>query len=90
MAKDVNNRKTIYSELVKINELLENEGEAFDWLKKYSTLSDSLSGVRMKETVGSLEARYSNSEIKDRLPHSKAKNLKKNWKLIKTANMFGF
>ena len=77
MAKDVNNRKTIYSELVKITELLENKDEAFDWLKKYSTLSDSLSGVRMKETVSSLEARYSNSENQKQIATLKSEKSEK-------------
>lgn len=62
LMKDVNNKKTIYGELVKINELLDNKSEAFGWLKKYSTLSDSLSNVRMNETVTGLEAKYANSE----------------------------
>ncbi|WP_296150670.1 sensor histidine kinase [uncultured Flavobacterium sp.] len=62
LVKDANNKKTIYSELAKINELLGNKGEAFSWLKQYSTLSDSLSGIRLHETVTGLEAKYANSE----------------------------
>lgn len=60
--KDVNNKKTIYNELVKINELLHDKQEAFIWLKKYSTLSDSISNARLKETITELEVQYKNAE----------------------------
>jgi len=71
LGKDINNKKTIYNELVKINELLNNKGEAFDWLKKYSTLSDSLSGARLQESLTTLEAKYANSENQKQIANLK-------------------
>lgn len=62
ITKDANNSKTIYAELMKINELIGDKDAAYQWLKKYSTLSDSLSGVRLQETVSTLEAKYRNAE----------------------------
>lgn len=60
ITKDVNNKKTVYNELVKVNELLGDKEAAFLWLKKYSVLHDSLSAARLKETVTELEAQYQN------------------------------
>ncbi|MEO8254075.1 MAG: sensor histidine kinase [Flavobacterium sp.] len=74
--KDVNNRKTMYNQLVSINELMNNKEEAYLWLQKYSTLSDSISAANLAETVRTLESKFHNRENKiniEKLNNEKAK-----------------
>jgi len=84
--KDVNNRKTIYAQLVSINELMANKEEAYKWLKKYSALSDSLSDIRLKETVSTLEAKYQNSENRNQIVQLKTQKVQQDIEVTEQRN----
>jgi len=84
--KDVNNRKTIFAQLVNINELMADNGEAYKWLKKYSALSDSLSDIRLKETVSTLEAKYQNSENRNQIVQLKTQKVQQDIEVIEQRN----
>lgn len=62
VTKDAYNRKTIYQQLVRINELMKNDKEALKWSKLYSKLSDSINDSKMKLEVSRLETQYQTSE----------------------------
>ena len=84
--KDVNNRKTIYSQLASINEALSNEKEAYSWLKRYSALSDSLSDIRHQETVTELEAKYQNSENRNQIAELKSEKSQQDLEVTEQKN----
>lgn len=84
--KDVNNRKTIFAQLVSINELLADESEAYKWLKKYSALNDSLSDSRLKETVSTLEAKYQNSENRNQIVQLKTQKVQQDLEVTEQKN----
>lgn len=62
LARDLNNRKTIYSHLSSINEIMGNPGEALIWEKKYSKLNDSLNAENVKLEINKLETKFNTSE----------------------------
>lgn len=84
--RDVNNRKTIFAQLVSINELLTDKSEAYKWLKKYSALSDSLSDSRLKETVNALEAKYQNSENQNQIVQLKTQKVQQDLEVTEQKN----
>ncbi len=84
--EDVNNRKTIYAQLAAVNELMADQEEAYKWLKKYSALSDSLSGIRLKETVSTLEAKYQNSENRNQIVQLEAQKVQQDIKVAEQRN----
>lgn len=74
--KDANNRKTMYAQLVDVNELMKNDKDAYTWLKKYSAISDSLAGIRLNETVRAIEAKYQNTENQNKIVTLKSEKAK--------------
>lgn len=67
LARDLNNRKTIFSHLSSINEIMGNPGEALIWEKKYSKLSDSLNTENVKLEINKLETKFNASEKEKRI-----------------------
>lgn len=62
LSQDLNNRKTIYSHLSSINEMMGNPSEALIWEKKYSKLNDSLNAENVKLEINKLETKFNASE----------------------------
>lgn len=62
LMSEANNRKSLYGQLAKTNEYLGDMKEAYHWSVLYGQLSDSLHGIRLKEKIAELEARFQNSE----------------------------
>lgn len=67
LAQDLNNRKTIYSHLSSINEIMGNLDDALSWEKKYSKLNDSLNAENIKLEINKLETRFNTSEKEKRI-----------------------
>ncbi|MDR2238796.1 MAG: histidine kinase [Chryseobacterium sp.] len=62
LGTDISNRKTIYSHLSNINEMMGNPAQALIWEKKYSKLSDSLNTENVKVEINELESKFNASE----------------------------
>jgi two-component system NarL family sensor kinase len=62
LTQDLNNRKTIYSNLATTNASLGLMNEAYKWSLAYSKLSDSLYESRLKERIDAMEVKYRNAE----------------------------
>ncbi len=77
LARDLNNRKTIYSHLSSINEIMGNPGEALIWEKKYSKLNDSLNAENIKLEINKLEARFNASEKEKKIAYLNAEKNQK-------------
>lgn len=58
----VNNRKITFGELAKSNQRMGNMTNAYEWLKKYADLSDSLNDSRVKDNINELEVKYQSAE----------------------------
>lgn len=77
LARDLNNRKTIYSHLSSINEIMGNPGEALIWEKKYSKLNDSLNAENIKLEINKLETRFNASEKEKKIAYLNAEKNQK-------------
>ncbi|MEE6127212.1 ATP-binding protein [Chryseobacterium arthrosphaerae] len=77
LARDLNNRKTIYSHLSSINEIMGNPGEALVWEKKYSKLNDSLNAENIKLEINKLETRFNASEKEKKIAYLNAEKNQK-------------
>ncbi len=62
LGMDLNNRKTIYSHLSNLNEIMGDPVQALVWERRYSKLSDSLHTENVKLEINKLEAKFSASE----------------------------
>jgi len=60
--QDLNSKKEIYGQMVKIHELTNNIPEAHVWSKKYNALADSLHKSETDVKISDLEAKYNTSE----------------------------
>ncbi len=60
--QDLNSKKEIYGQMVKIHELTNNIPEAHFWSKKYNALADSLHKNETDVKISDLEAKYNTAE----------------------------
>ncbi|SFN23725.1 Histidine kinase [Chryseobacterium oleae] len=67
LATDLNNKKTLYSHLSNINEIMGNPTQALAWEKKYSKLNDSINAENIKLEINKLETKYNTSEKERRI-----------------------
>lgn len=56
--QDLSSKKEIYNQMVRINELTNNTGEAFKWLKKYNLFEDSLHNSETNIKINELETKF--------------------------------
>ncbi|MCW3465837.1 tetratricopeptide repeat-containing sensor histidine kinase [Chitinophaga nivalis] len=69
------NRLQLYYGMAATYEGLEQMTQAYEWMKKYSELSDSLSRSQLKNDVHAMEIKYRNAEKQQEINALKAKNL---------------
>lgn len=55
LVKEPGNRRITYTQLAAVNDILQNHKQAYDWLKKSSALSDSLTQQKLLEKMHELE-----------------------------------
>lgn len=83
LAQDLNNRKTIYSHLSGINEIMGNPGQALVWEKKYSKLNDSLNAENVKLEINKLETKFSALEKEKKIAFLNAEKNQKQMEVNK-------
>lgn len=83
LAQDLNNRKTIYSHLASINEIIGNLSQALLWEKKYSNLNDSINAENIKLEINKLEAKFSASEKEKKIAFLNAEKNQKQMEVNK-------
>ena len=67
---DMRNRKTVYAEMININEKMHNYPEALQWSRQFNAVSDSIQKSNLDEEIKHLDAKFSASE-KERLLSNK-------------------
>ncbi|RYG15262.1 MAG: sensor histidine kinase [Chitinophagaceae bacterium] len=70
------NKAQIYFGLSVTNNALKNIPEAYNWLQKYSRLSDSISSSNLKAKVNALEIKFRNAENQKKIAELNAANTK--------------
>ncbi|MCL8537202.1 ATP-binding protein [Chryseobacterium gallinarum] len=83
LGQDLNNRKTIYSHLSGINEIMGNPSEALLWEKKYSQLNDSLNAENVKLEINKLETKFNTSEKEKKIAFLSAEKNQKQMEVNK-------
>jgi len=67
MMAEANNRRSLYAQLTKTNELMGDMRQAYHWSTLYSHLSDSLHEVSFHEKIAELEARFKDRENQQKI-----------------------
>lgn len=80
------NKLQIYSGMAETFAGLGNMANAFLWMKKYKTYSDSLYEVRIKNTINELELKYNEAENKKEISNLLTQKEKANY-VIKNRNL---
>lgn len=62
LTAEANNRKSLYAQLAKTNELMGDMKEAYRWSASYSRLSDSLHEAGLHKKIAELEAKFKDRE----------------------------
>ncbi|WP_390455091.1 sensor histidine kinase [Chryseobacterium sp. Alg-005] len=75
---EVNNKKALFAEMSAISELLGNQKDAFLWLKKYSTLNDSLHTENLKLEISKYESKFNTKDKERQLAEKQLEITKKN------------
>lgn len=83
LARDLNNRKTIYSHLSAINETMGNPSQALVWERKYSALNDSLNAENVKLEINKLETKFNTSEKEKKIAFLNAEKNQKQMEVNK-------
>jgi signal transduction histidine kinase len=78
------NRLLLYYGLVATNEDMKNIPEAFQWLKRYSYLSDSVAQSNLETKINALEIKFRNAEHQRKITELNASNDKANFALKRT------
>ncbi|MGF6846140.1 two-component system NarL family sensor kinase [Chitinophaga sp. W3I9] len=78
------NRLLLFYGLVVTNEDLKNIPEAFQWLKRYSYLSDSVAQSNLETKINALEIKFRNAEHQRKITELNASNDKANFALKRT------
>ncbi|MGG5599584.1 tetratricopeptide repeat-containing sensor histidine kinase [Myroides sp. C8-3] len=68
------NRKITYTQLAAVNDVLGNHKEAYNWMKKSSTLSDSLQQQKLLEKMNELEIEHQTADKKQTIAQLKKEN----------------
>lgn len=68
------NRLQIYEGLAETNVRLKDMSSAYNWLKQYSVLSDSLNASKLKNDIHELEVKFRNAENEKKISELKAEN----------------
>lgn len=68
------NRLQIYNGLAISYAAMNNKTKAYDWLKLYNTLNDSINNNKLKETVNLLEVKYRTAENQKKIVALNAEN----------------
>lgn len=74
MMSQVSNRLQIYFGMAETYAGLGNMRSAYEWMKRYSMLSDSTNASRLKNDIHELEIKYKNAESQKEILALKAKN----------------
>lgn len=77
ISKESVNRKITYTQLAAVNDVMGNHKQAYDWMKKSSSLNDSLQQQKLLEKMNELEILYETSEKQqtiDNLEREKKEN----------------
>ncbi len=61
------NRKIVYTQLAKVNEVMGNYPEAYQWLTRSAALSDSLQQVNLLEKMNELEIQHQTAEKENKI-----------------------
>ncbi|MBO9198659.1 MULTISPECIES: ATP-binding protein [Niastella] len=67
LTAEANNRRSLYAQLAKTNELLGDMKEAYRWSASYSRLSDSLHEARLREKIAELEVKFKDREKQEKI-----------------------
>ncbi|MFN1219267.1 ATP-binding protein [Chryseobacterium kwangjuense] len=78
---EVNNKKALFAEMSGINELMGNQKDAFSWLKKYSSLNDSLHTENLKLEISRYESKFNTKEKERLIAEKQLEITKKNFYL---------
>ncbi|MDR6565512.1 sensor histidine kinase [Chitinophaga ginsengisegetis] len=78
------NRLLLYYGLVATNEDMKNIPEAYQWLKRYSYLSDSVAQSNLETKINALEIKFRNAEHQRKITELNASNDKANFALKRT------
>lgn len=70
----VTNRLLVYEGMASTSLALGKPGAAWEWQKKYSTLSDSFHTSRLKNEISAMEIRYRNAEHQEKIATLESKN----------------
>lgn len=62
LSREAMNRRITYTQLAAVNDILGNHKEAYQWMKKSSTLNDSLQGKKLLEKMNELEILHETSQ----------------------------
>jgi len=62
-----NNRLQLYNEMAKTNAHLGQMKDAYQWLRRYSVLNDSLQKSRLDTDIGEMEVKFRNAENKQKI-----------------------
>lgn len=74
MMGQLSNRLQLYYGLSETQAALGNMRPAYEWMKRYSTLSDSVNASRLKNDIHELEIKYKNAEHEREIVTLKARN----------------
>ncbi|WP_265131062.1 sensor histidine kinase [Chryseobacterium oranimense] len=78
---EVNNKKALFAEMSGINELIGNQKDALLWLKKYSSISDSLHKENLKLEISRYESKFNTKEKEKQIAEKQLEITKKNFYL---------
>lgn len=78
---EVNNKKALFAEMSGINELMGNQKDAFLWLKKYSSLNDSIHTENLKLEISKYESKFNTKEKEKQIAEKQLEITKKNFYL---------
>ncbi|CAM4221309.1 Signal transduction histidine kinase [Pedobacter westerhofensis] len=71
-----NNRLQLYNEMAKTNEHLGLMKDAYQWLRRYSALNDSLQKSKLDTDIGEMELKFRNAENKQKISELSSANEK--------------